>query len=220
MLNGKRRNRDEVRPLANIIDLLAITLVERLMQYWNTLLESLVGVKIEFGLGMVFLHAFIQWDPGETNIPMLVSTHECCWKGFISSYSLLNFVYDRGKSWEILFDARTHKLEAITPSLQICKRWLHFSMLVHVNGGFWISILVHVNEGSWRMYVTFRGLLNFVFDRGKFGWMQISTLRTRLFEGVGIDRDLSMRVNRKKGYYCNKEYNGILLVINWQVCYA
>jgi hypothetical protein len=124
---------------------------------------------------------------------------------------LLNFVYDRGKSWEILFDARTHKLEAITPSLQICKQWLlfgivgqdsrelNFSMLVHVNGGFWISILVHVNEGSWRMYVTFRGLLNFVFDRGKFGWMQISTLRTRLFEGVGIDRDLSMRVNRKKG---------------------
>jgi hypothetical protein len=220
MLNGKRMNRDEVRPLANIIDLLAITLVERLMQYWNTLLESLVGVKIEFGLGMVFLHAFIQWDPGETNIPMLVSTHECCWKGFISSYSLLNFVYDRGKSWEILFDARTHKLEAITPSLQICKQWsffgivgqdlreLNFSMLVHVNGGFWISILVHVNEGSWRMYVTFRGLLNFVFDRGKFGWMQISTLRTRLFEGVGIDRDLSMRVNRKRGIIVIKNIMG------------
>ncbi|MCH83512.1 hypothetical protein A2U01_0004335 [Trifolium medium] len=52
-----------------------------------------------------------QWDPGEPKIPMLISTHECCWKGFPSLYSLLNFVYDRGKLCEIPFDARDHQLE-------------------------------------------------------------------------------------------------------------
>jgi hypothetical protein len=45
---------------------------------------------------------------------MLVSTHECGWKGFQSLYSLLNFVYDRGKLYEFLFDARNHKLRGIT----------------------------------------------------------------------------------------------------------
>ncbi|CAJ2648470.1 unnamed protein product [Trifolium pratense] len=46
----------------------------------------------------------------------------------------------------------------------------------------------------WNGLLIFHGLFIFVFDRGKVGWMQISTLRTRLFEGVGIDRDLNVKV--------------------------
>jgi hypothetical protein len=34
---------------------------------------------------------------------------------------------------------------------------------------------------SWSDILIFHGLLNFVFDRGKVMWKQISTLRTRLF---------------------------------------
>jgi hypothetical protein len=45
-------------------------------------------------------------------------------------YRLLNFVYDRGKFWEILFEVRNHKLNVITLSLQICKLWLLFGLMV------------------------------------------------------------------------------------------
>jgi hypothetical protein len=44
-------------------------------------------------------------------------------------YRLLNFVYDRGKFWEILFEVRNHKLNVITLSLQIYKLWLLFGLM-------------------------------------------------------------------------------------------
>ncbi|MCH82102.1 polygalacturonase-like, partial [Trifolium medium] len=110
----------------------------------------------------------ISWDPGKSNIPMLVSTHECGWKGFLSLYNLLNFVYDRGKLCKILFSARNHKLEVITNSLQICKQWLPLGLMGQESREFNFPMLVAVNEVCWRMFFTFHGLLNFVFDRGKF----------------------------------------------------
>jgi hypothetical protein len=41
-----------------------------------------------------------------------------------SNCNMLNFVYDRGKLCEILFDAGNHKLEVITQSLKIFMQWL------------------------------------------------------------------------------------------------
>ncbi|PNX86798.1 hypothetical protein L195_g042880 [Trifolium pratense] len=71
----------------------------------------------------------IQWDPEEFNIPMLVITHECGWKGFPLLYSLLDFVYNRGKLCELLSDDRNHKLEVITQSWQIFMQCLFFRFM-------------------------------------------------------------------------------------------
>jgi hypothetical protein len=62
-------------------------------------------------------------------------------------------------------------------------------------------------EVCLRMIFICHGLLNFVFDRGKFDGFKFSTLRTRLFEGVGIDRDLNCEVGLDFGpsLRCGKE---------------
>jgi hypothetical protein len=49
-------------------------------------------------------------------------------------------------------------------------------------------------EYCWNGLIIFHGWPNFVFDRGKLDGCKISTLRTRLFQGVGIDRDLNVKV--------------------------
>jgi hypothetical protein len=203
------------------------------MPIWNAVMVSLEGVEIGFALGMIPLHAVIQWDLGETNILMfmLINLYECCWKSFSSLYSWLRIAYDRRKLWKILFDVRNHKLDVITLSLKICKQWLLFGLMGQVqiyhqhqdyNGKVkndmrhWFSnILVQlvsnfklipvwsfsklvtlpntmraIIEVYWRIIFIGHGLFNFVFDRGKFNGCKISTLRTRLFEGVGIDENM------------------------------
>ncbi|CAJ2655860.1 unnamed protein product [Trifolium pratense] len=62
------------------------------------------------------------------------------------------------------------------------------------NPGFYFPMAATMCDYCWNGLLIFHGLFIFVFDRGKVGWMQISTLRTRLFEGVGIDRDLNVKV--------------------------
>ncbi|KAK2355006.1 hypothetical protein QL285_092459 [Trifolium repens] len=72
--------------------------------------------------------------------------------------------------------------------------------------------------------LIFHGWFNFVFDRGKFDGCKISTLRTRLFEGVGIDENMDQILDyvnngpkprlwrvyeRKKGSKEKKENNMI-----------
>ncbi|PNX73580.1 hypothetical protein L195_g029482 [Trifolium pratense] len=128
--NGKKMNRYAVRFFVDTNDWLAITLVEILMPFWKVVMGSLEGVEIGFAFGILPLDVVIQWDPGETNILMfmLISLYECCWKSFPSLYSWLNFAYDRGKLWEILFDVTDHKLDVLTLSLHIGK-WLLIGLM-------------------------------------------------------------------------------------------
>ncbi|KAK2455422.1 hypothetical protein QL285_002878 [Trifolium repens] len=102
--NGKEMNRYVVRSLIDTNDWLATTFVEILVQFWDTMIGSLEVMKTGFAFRMMSLYAFMPWDPGDTNILMLmlINTHECGWKSFSSSLNWLNFVYDRGKLWEIL----------------------------------------------------------------------------------------------------------------------
>ncbi|CAJ2644743.1 unnamed protein product [Trifolium pratense] len=108
-------------------------------------------------------------------------THECCWKGFPSLYSLLNFVYDRGKFWRILLGASNHNLDTITRSLQICKQWLLVELIRQDPRELNFPMAATICDYCLNGLLIFHGLFNFVFDRGKVRWMQISTLRTRLF---------------------------------------
>ncbi|PNX64621.1 hypothetical protein L195_g054112, partial [Trifolium pratense] len=62
------------------------------------------------------------------------------------------------------------------------------------NPGLYFPMAATMCDYCWNGLLIFYGLFIFVFDRGKVGWMQNSTLRTRLFEGVGIDRDLNVKV--------------------------
>ncbi|CAJ2650789.1 unnamed protein product [Trifolium pratense] len=65
--------------------------------------------------------------------------------------------------------------------------------IVFISHGACIHIVVEPYDlALWNTVIW--GLLNFVFDRGKLDGCKISTLRTRLFEGVGIDRDLTVKV--------------------------
>jgi hypothetical protein len=130
-LNGKEMNRYVLRFLFDTYGWLATTFVEVLVQCWDTMMRSLEVMKSGFAFEMMSQYAFMQWDPGVTNILMLtlINAHEGCWKRFSSLYSWLNFIHDRGKLWEIPFDARNHKLGATTRFLQVCKQWLIFELI-------------------------------------------------------------------------------------------
>ncbi|KAK2425890.1 long chain acyl-CoA synthetase [Trifolium repens] len=142
--------------------------------------------------------------------------------------SALSFVYDRGKLWKILFDVGKHILDIITLSLQICMRWLFFGFMSQtqvyhhhrkcnetIENDMWSfkklvtlpNAMRAIIEVYWRIIFISHGLFNFVFDRGKFDGCKISTLRTRLFEGVGIDRDLNCELGLDFGpsLRCGKE---------------
>jgi hypothetical protein len=89
-----------------------------------------------------------------------------------SNCNMLNFVYDRGKLCEILFDAGNYKLEVITQSLQICKKWLPFGLMRQDPGELNLPIAATKTTcdycWSWSGLLIFHEfLLNFVFDRGK-----------------------------------------------------
>jgi hypothetical protein len=65
---------------------------------WKALMET------ESTFGMILLRSLMvnkHWDPGESNIPIGVSVHECCGRHFPTLYSQLKFVFDRGKTWII-----------------------------------------------------------------------------------------------------------------------
>jgi hypothetical protein len=142
--------------------------------------------------------------------------------------SALSFVYDRGKLWKILFDVGKHILDIITLSLQICMQWLFFGFMSQtqvyhhhrkcnetIENDMWSlkklvtlpNAMRAIIEVYWRIIFISHGLFNFVFDRGKFDGCKISTLRTRLFEGVGIDRDLNCELGLDFGpsLRCGKE---------------
>ncbi|XP_045820885.1 uncharacterized protein LOC123913976 [Trifolium pratense] len=75
------------------------------------------------------------------------------------------------------------------------------------------------DDYCWGDLLIFPGWFNFVFDRGKFDGCKISsTLRTRLFEEVGIDRDLNHEVGLDFGpsLRCGKEGGRNERMLRWQ----
>jgi pentatricopeptide repeat protein len=95
--NGKEVNGCSLRFLVDRSDLFSTALVETLMQFWNTVMGRSEGMKTRLVFGMMPLHAFIQWDPGELDFPIATTSSNYCWSGLLIFHGLLNFVFDRGK---------------------------------------------------------------------------------------------------------------------------
>ncbi|PNX75347.1 geminivirus rep-interacting motor [Trifolium pratense] len=145
---------------------------------------------------------------------------------------VLHLVYDRRKPWKIICDASNHKLDAKARSLEIDVQWLLFGFLSQTQVyqvlnvmsvsklvPSWLSKLMSLPSTCyWRVIFIYHGLLNFVFDRGKLDGCKISTLRTRLFEGVSIDRDLNHEVGLDFGpsLRCGKEGERNERMLRWQ----
>jgi hypothetical protein len=79
-LNGKEMNMYVLRSLFDTYGWLATTFVEVLVQCWDTMMRSLEVMKSGFAFEMMSQYAFMQWDPGVTNILMLmlINAHEGC----------------------------------------------------------------------------------------------------------------------------------------------
>ncbi|MCI17367.1 pentatricopeptide repeat-containing protein, partial [Trifolium medium] len=76
--NGKEMNRYVMRSLFDTYNWLATTFVEVLVQCWDTMMRSLEIMKSGFAFETMSQYAFMQWDPGVTNILklMLINAHE------------------------------------------------------------------------------------------------------------------------------------------------
>ncbi|PNY15190.1 mitochondrial GTPase 1-like protein [Trifolium pratense] len=126
----------------------------------------------------------IAWDPGKFNVFMSKAAYDFCWRiFFISHGACIHIVvepYDLAL-WHTVIWGYVSERNFVLPFNMMS--W-DSSFLVKENYSieFKFPMVVAADNGvCWRMFFIFYGLLNFVFDRGKVGWMQISTLRTKLF---------------------------------------
>jgi hypothetical protein len=113
----------------------------------------------------------IAWDPGKSNVCLSKAAYEFYWRFvFISHGACIRFVvepYDLAL-WNTVIWGYVSERNFVLPFNMMS--W-HSSFLVKqqylIEFNFPMVVAAD-NEVCWRMFFIFRGLLNFVFDRGKF----------------------------------------------------
>jgi hypothetical protein len=135
--NGKEMNRHVVRSLIDTNDWLGTNFVEILVQFWDTMMGSLEVMKNGFAFGMMSLYAFMPWDPGDTNILMLmlISTHECGGKSFSSPLSWLNLFMIEGSygKFYLMLEPQVRGYDTIIANLQaVVNFWISGTRLKRI----------------------------------------------------------------------------------------
>ncbi|MCH89190.1 hypothetical protein A2U01_0010083, partial [Trifolium medium] len=106
---------------------------------------------------------------GKSNIPIVVTDYEYCWRNFSTLYNLLNFVYDIGKMRGRQTDVG-YKLDTITGPSQVSKPWLFSELMIQVQAyqknynwqmgdgvgslSVWVQLLSIFNSLSRMVYIS------------------------------------------------------------------